>query len=591
MSNYTAPAEDMEFVLKEVVGLEALCKEAGFDASTVDIVDTVLDAAGKLAKEEIEPINKPGDIEGLKINESGEVTTANGFKEAYQHYVEGGWGSLQFDTKYGGQGVPFVVAASVQEMWHSANMSWGLCPLLTQGAVEAITQNAGEELKQLYLPKLISGEWSGTMNLTEADAGTDVGALKTKATPEKNHYLIRGQKTYITWGEHDMTDNIVHLVLARLPGAPPGVKGISLFLVPKILVKEDGSLGKANDLKALSLEEKIGIHACPTCVMSYGDKTGAIGYLVGEENNGMKCMFTMMNNARLTVGLQGVSIAERAYQQALSFSKERVQGVAPGYKDAGPIIRHPDVQRMLATMKSITEAARALTYAACAEVDMTAGDLPADLLEKHNRRLGLLTPIVKGWCTETAQEVASLSLQCHGGMGYIEETGIAQIVRDARILPIYEGTNGIQSMDLVGRKIVRDGGLGIKELALEMQECANQKLLTTLLSATQLNHFKHSINALEEASSLVLNNSENKHYAGMIAFDILMMAGYITAAWQMLTSLEKAKTAFENSTISSNFFESKTKSVGHFIDSILPRYAGHFMAIRSVKTGAQKPNA
>jgi len=321
--------------------------------------------------------------------------------------------------------------------------------------------------------------------------------------------------------------------------------------------------------------------------MSYGDKIGAIGYLVGEKNKGIQCMFTMMNNARLTVGLQGVSIAERAYQQALSFCKERVQGIAPGYKDAGPIIRHPDVQRMLATMKSITEAARALTYAACAEVDMASGDLPTSLLEKHNRRLGLLTPIVKGWCTEVAQEVASLSLQCHGGMGYIEETGIAQIVRDARILPIYEGTNGIQSMDLVGRKIIGDSGLGIKELTLEMQEFANQASLSSLISTVQLDRFNRSINALEEASSLVLNSAENKHLAGMIAFDILMMAGYIAAAWQMLTSLNKAKTAFEKKTISSDFFESKTKSVGHFIDSILPRYAGHFMAISSAKTGVQ----
>jgi alkylation response protein AidB-like acyl-CoA dehydrogenase len=579
MSHYTAPVEDMGFVLKEVVGLEKVCEEAGLDTSTVDIIETILDAAGKLAKEEIEPINKPADLEGLKINSSGEVTTAKGFKEAYQHYVEGGWGSLQFDTAYGGQGVPFVVAASVQEIWHSANMSWGLCPLLTQGAVEAITHNASEELKQRYLPKLISGEWSGTMNLTEGDAGTDVGALKTRAIPEKDHYLIRGQKIYITWGEHDMTENIVHLVLARLPDAPAGVKGISLFLVPKILVNEDGSLGEPNDLKALSLEDKIGIHACPTCVMSYGDKTGAIGYLIGEENKGIQCMFTMMNNARLTVGLQGVSIAERAYQQTLSFCKERVQGVAPGYTDAGPIIRHPDVQRMLATMKSITEAARALTYTACAEVDMAAGDLPTEMLARHNRRLGLLTPIVKGWCTETAQEVASLSLQCHGGMGYIEETGIAQIFRDARILPIYEGTNGIQSMDLVGRKITGDGGLGIKELILEMKAFSNQISPDTLLSKAQLDRFKESLIALEEASSLVLNNSENKHYLGMIAFDMLMMSGTITAAWQMLKSLEKAKSAFENKKVSSDFFESKTKSVGHFIDSILPRYLAHFTTI------------
>jgi len=554
MSNYTAPVEDMGFVLREVVELERLCSETGIDASTIDIIDTVLDAAGKLAKEEIEPINKPGDLEGLKINSAGEVTTATGFKEAYHHYVEGGWGSLQFDPKYGGQGVPFVVAASVQEMWHSANMSWGLCPLLTQGAVEAITHNASDELKERYLPKLISGEWSGTMNLTEGDAGTDVGALKTRAIPEKNHYLIRGQKIYITWGEHDMAENIVHLVLARLPDAPEGVKGISLFLVPKILVNDDGSLGEANDLRALSLEEKIGIHACPTCVMSYGDKTGAIGYLVGEENRGIQCMFTMMNNARLTVGLQGVSVSERAYQQALSFCNLRVQGVAPGYKEAGPIIRHPDVQRMLSNMKSITEASRALTYSACAEVDFADSALPLADLEQHKRRLGILTPIVKGWCTETAQEVASLSLQCHGGMGYIEETGIAQIVRDARILPIYEGTNGIQAMDLVGRKIISDNGLGMNELISEMQQCANKESLKTQVSAAQLNRFKESLSALENTTSFVINNSENTQHSGQIAFDVLMMAGTITAAWQMLKSLDKVKIAFENNTVSSDFF-------------------------------------
>ena len=582
MSNYTAPVEDMGFVLREVVELENLCSETGIDASTIDIIDTVLDAAGKLAKEEIEPINKPGDLEGLKINSVGEVTTATGFKEAYHHYVEGGWGSLQFDPKYGGQGVPFVVAASVQEMWHSANMSWGLCPLLTQGAVEAITHNASDELKERYLPKLISGEWSGTMNLTEGDAGTDVGALKTRAIPEKNHYLIRGQKIYITWGEHDMAENIVHLVLARLPDAPEGVKGISLFLVPKILVNDDGSLGEANDLRALSLEEKIGIHACPTCVMSYGDKTGAIGYLVGEENRGIQCMFTMMNNARLTVGLQGVSVSERAYQQALSFCNLRVQGVAPGYKEAGPIIRHPDVQRMLSNMKSITEASRALTYSACAEVDFADSALPLAALEQHKRRLGILTPIVKGWCTETAQEVASLSLQCHGGMGYIEETGIAQIVRDARILPIYEGTNGIQAMDLVGRKIISDNGLGMNELISEMQQCANKESLKTQVSAAQLNRFKESLSALENTTSFVINNSENTQHSGQIAFDVLMMAGTITAAWQMLKSLDKVKIAFENNTVSSDFFEEKSKSVKHFLDFILPRYQSNFATISAL---------
>ena len=582
MSNYTAPVEDMGFVLKEVVEIEKLCKETGLDSSTVDILDTVLDAAGKLAKEEIEPINKPGDNEGLKIDSSGKVTTAAGFKEAYQHFVEGGWGSLQFSPSYGGQGVPFVVAASVQEMWHAANMSWGLCPLLTQGAVEAITLNANEELKQRYLPKLISGEWSGTMNLTEGDAGTDVGSLKTRATPNGDHYLIRGQKIYISWCEHDLAEIIIHLVLSRLPDAPPGIYGISLFLVPKILVNNDGTLGKPNDLKALSIEHKIGIHACPTCVMSYGEESGAIGYLVGDENRGIQCMFTMMNNARLTVGLQGVSVSERAYQQALSFCNERVQGVAPGFNEPGPIIRHPDVQRMLANMKSITQAARALTYAACAEVDYSLSSLPTEALQEHERRLGLLTPIVKGWCTETAQEVASVSLQCHGGMGYVEETGIAQILRDARILPIYEGTNGIQAMDLVGRKIISDGGLGAKELIKEMQSLTTNPSLAELVTDRQLRRFSGSINDLEKTISMILKNSENKELIGKIAFDTLMMAGTITASWQMLLSLERASNALKNNTSSAEFFSEKTETVKHFLDFILPRYLSNFTTIEAI---------
>ena len=579
MSNYTAPVEDMGFVLKEVVEIEKLCNETGLDSSTAEIIDTVLDAAGKLAKEEIEPINKSGDSEGLKIDDSGKVTTAAGFKEAYRHFVEGGWGSLQFSPEYGGQGVPFVVAASVQEMWHSANMSWGLCPLLTQGAVEAITLNATEDLKQRYLPKLISGEWSGTMNLTEGDAGTDVGSLKTRATQNGEHYLIRGQKIYITWGEHDMSENIIHLVLARLPNAPDGIKGISLFLVPKILVNDDGTLGKPNDLKALSIEHKIGIHACPTCVMSYGEIDGAVGYLVGEENKGIQCMFTMMNNARLTVGLQGVSISERAYQQALSFCNERVQGVAPGFKDIGPIIRHPDVQRMLANMKSITQGSRVLTYAACAEVDYSLSKLPLENLEKHERRLGLLTPIVKGWCTETAQEVASLSLQCHGGMGYVEETGIAQILRDARILPIYEGTNGIQAMDLVGRKIISDGGLGARELISEMKECTKNPAIAELVSVSQLKRFSKSIDDLDSTITIILNHSDNKELVGKIAFDTLMMAGTITASWQMLLSLDRASNAVNNNKSTATFLKEKADTVKHFIDFILPRYLSSFTTI------------
>ncbi len=580
MSNYTAPVEDMGFVLREVVELEKLCSETGADASTIDILDTVLEAAGKLAKEEIEPINKPGDLEGLKINNAGEVTTATGFKEAYHHYVEGGWGSLQFDPKYGGQGVPFVVAASVQEMWHSANMSWGLCPLLTQGAVEAITHNASDELKQRYLPKLISGKWSGTMNLTEGDAGTDVGALKTRATPEDDHYLIRGQKIYITWGEHDMAENIVHLVLARLPNAPEGVKGISLFLVPKILVNDDGSLGERNDLKALSLEEKIGIHACPTCVMSYGDKTGAIGFLIGEENKGIQCMFTMMNNARLTVGLQGVSVSERAYQQALSFCKIRVQGVAPGHKEAGPIVRHPDVQRMLSNMKSITEASRSLTYSACAEVDFAASDLPTESLSQHKRRLGLLTPIVKGWCTENSVEITSLGLQIHGGMGFIEETGAAQHMRDARILPIYEGTNGIQALDLVGRKLSRDKGKAAIELLEDLSLIVRDSRVAKL--EVLANSLEASLAACKEAITILLTEGKQDWTIPCAsAFNVMMLMGGTAAGAMLAKSAIVASNLNDKSSGNAIFNKNKILTAIFYAEQVMPRNTAYLEAIRA----------
>ncbi|MDP6103263.1 MAG: acyl-CoA dehydrogenase family protein, partial [Gammaproteobacteria bacterium] len=357
---YTAPINEMQFLLNEV-----LLK----DNEISEIIPTLLEAANKLAREELEPINNNGDEHGTSINQDGNVKAPLGFKEAYQKYIDGYWGSLQFDSKYGGQELPFVVAISTQEMWHAANMSWGLCPLLTQGAIEAIEYGANEELKSAYLPNLISGKWAGTMNLTEPDAGSDLGALKTKALPKNDHYLIKGQKIFVTWGEHDMTENIVHLVLARLPNAPEGVKGISLFLVPKILIDSDGNLTEKNDCRAISVEKKIGIHGSPTCVISYGEKSGAIGYLIGKENKGLECMFEMMNNARLAVGLQGVSIADYSYQKALSYCNDRVQGIAPGYNETGPIIRHPDVKRMIRLMQVLTDGARSLTYYACAELD------------------------------------------------------------------------------------------------------------------------------------------------------------------------------------------------------------------------------
>ncbi|MBP6563010.1 MAG: acyl-CoA dehydrogenase, partial [Neisseriaceae bacterium] len=425
---YQAPIDDMLFVLNDLHDFAAVAAACGCEDASADLVEAILAEGAKLAEEVIAPLNHSGDVAGVKLDADGHIATPDGFKEAYQAFVDGGWGGIQFGTEYDGQGLPFALATPIQEMIHAANMAWGLCPLLSQGAVEAIEQNASAALKATFLPKMVSAQWSGTMNLTEPQAGSDLANIRTTATAAGEHYLIHGQKCFITWGEHDMAENIVHLVLARLPGAPEGVRGISLFLVPKFLVNADGSLGQRNDCQVLSIEHKMGIHASPTCVMSFGDHGGAVGYLVGEANRGLACMFTMMNNARLTVGLQGVSIAERAYQHALGYSLERVQGVAPGFSQPGPIIHHPDVRRMLLLMRSLTEAGRALAYLACQAVDLAK--LTGEAQAYQQRRLDLLTPLVKGWCTEMAQEVTYLGVQCHGGSGFVEEAGAAQYQRD-----------------------------------------------------------------------------------------------------------------------------------------------------------------
>jgi len=562
---YTAPINEMQFLLNEV-----LLK----DNEISEILPTLLEAANKLAREELEPINNNGDEHGTSINQDGNVKAPLGFKEAYQKYIDGYWGSLQFDSKYGGQELPFVVAISTQEMWHAANMSWGLCPLLTQGAIEAIEYGANEELKSAYLPNLISGKWTGTMNLTEPDAGSDLGALKTKALPKNDHYLIKGQKIFVTWGEHDMTENIVHLVLARLPNAPEGVKGISLFLVPKILIDSDGNLTEKNDCRAISVEKKIGIHGSPTCVISYGEKSGAIGYLIGKENKGLECMFEMMNNARLAVGLQGVSIADYSYQKALSYCNDRVQGIAPGHNETGPIIRHPDVKRMIRLMQVLTDGARSLTYYACAELDPKEKQLSNENNEIHKRRVALLTPLVKAWCTEVAQEVVSLCIQCHGGAGFIEETGAGQLFRDARILPIYEGTNGIQSMDLVFRKLLGDDGLAIKELTREML-MIDEEATTTFLSAKQIQSFIQAVDELMIISGSMLNNRKNKSLLAGIAFDFLMMTSIIAANWRLIESATYASKDSIKSKYSQEFLGDRLSSAGKFIDNVLPRYQMH----------------
>jgi alkylation response protein AidB-like acyl-CoA dehydrogenase len=469
---YAAPVADMRLVL------DTLAPENTLER---DVADAILDEAAKFAAAELEPLNRPADRIG-SVLENGVVRTPPGFREAYRRYVEAGWMGLHCDPAHGGQGLPAALASAVVEMWNSACMGWALCPLLNFGAIELLQAHGSAEQKRLYLGKLIAGEWTGTMNLTEPQAGSDLGALRARAVPAHDarwgeHYRISGQKIFITYGDHDLTDNIVHMVLARTPDAPPGSRGISLFLVPKFLPDEHGRPGERNDLRALRLEEKLGIHASPTCVMSYGEgaegsEGGAIGWRIGPENRGLECMFTMMNSERLLVGVQGVAIAERAYQQALDYARARVQGVPAGMWRDGvvpPIVHHPDVRRMLLVMRAGTEAARALACLAAAAIDASrrSGDETARF--RAGRRADLLIPIVKAWCTDLGVEIASSGIQVHGGMGYIEETGAAQYLRDARIAPIYEGTNGIQANDLVGRKLGRDGGAAARDLFAEMR--------------------------------------------------------------------------------------------------------------------------
>lgn len=466
MADYVPPIKDMLFVLDHVVGLDRLPEHAAFGRLDADTVASILEPAAELASGVLAPINHSGDKAGTKLKD-GVVTTAPGFKDAYKQYCEGGWNSVVFSPEHGGQGLPWLVAFSVQEMWQGANMAFGLCPLLNQGAIEAIEAHASDELKGEYLEKMISGEWTGTMNLTEPQAGSDLAAVKTKAVPDGNEgYRISGQKIFITYGEHDFTDNIIHLVLARLPDAPEGVKGISLFIVPKFLKN-----GSRNDVLCTGIEHKLGIHGSPTCTMQYGDvmgdKGGAVGYLVGTANEGLKYMFTMMNNARLSVGLQGVAIAEASYQHALSYAKDRVQGAPLSKKTGGAVTisEHADVKRMLLSMASQIEAGRAMTYEAALSLDLARGGDAA-----AQAKVDLMTPLVKAWCTDMSVEVTSTGVQIHGGMGFIEETGAAQFYRDARILPIYEGTNGIQSADLMFRKILRDGGAALKTYFKEFEQ-------------------------------------------------------------------------------------------------------------------------
>ncbi|EPE99414.1 acyl-CoA dehydrogenase [Rhizobium grahamii] len=476
---YKAPVEEIAFTLKHVAGLGSALDAGLLGELGEDLVDAILSEAGRFATDEVAPLAEIGDRQGSRLVD-GKVVTPDGWRDLYQNWIAGGWNGLTAPEQFGGQALPHMLNVAALEMWNSGSMAFALCPTLTMGAIEAINSHASDELKNTYLAKLVSGEWTGTMNLTEPHAGSDLGVLKTRAERrDDGTYRIFGQKIFITWGEHDAADNIVHLVLARLPDAPAGTRGISLFLVPKFLVNPDGSLGARNDLFAHSLEHKLGIHGSPTCTMIYGDgkfgsEKGAIGWLVGEENKGLACMFTMMNNARLAVGMQGVAVAEAATQKAIAYAKERTQGKAPGWTGGGmsPIIEHPDVTRMLLTMKALTQGARAISYACAHAIDMS--HRASDGKQHWQERAALLTPIAKSFSTDVGVDVASLGIQVHGGMGFIEETGAARYLRDARIAPIYEGTNGIQAIDLVTRKLTLSNGDHVRGFIAELNEIADQ---------------------------------------------------------------------------------------------------------------------
>jgi len=571
MSDYNPPLDDMRFVLNHVVGLNELPEHPDLGKIDLDMVDSVLEPAAKLASEVLAPLNKVGDEVGAKLK-NDVVTMPNGFKEAYAEYRDGGWNAVPFESEHGGQNLPWLIAFPLQEMWQGANMSFGLCPLLNQGAVEAIEAHGSEQQKEYYLEKLISGEWTGTMNLTEPQAGSDLSVIRTKAEPfENGSYKIFGQKIYITYGEHDMAENIIHLVLARLPDAPEGVRGISLFIVPKFL--EDGA---RNDLKCTGLEHKLGIHASPTCTMQFGDEDGAIGYLVGEENQGLKYMFTMMNNARLSVGLQGVAIAERSYQQALWYAKDREQGSSLIDKALRvKIVEHADVKRMLLMMKSQIEAMRALTYEAALQLDLAAG---GD--EKARMRSDLLTPIVKSFGTDMAVDVTSIGVQIHGGMGFVEETGAAQHYRDSRILPIYEGTNGIQSLDLLFRKVLKDEGATLKDYLKEIKDTIekveNKDIQEKMTEA--LGSFENS------AYELVAQASKNPEAGSSLAVPFLNALAILSGGVMMAKSVGIASSLLKNAEENKDFLNNKINTVLFYMDHILPRVYGY---VHTIKNGSK----
>jgi len=573
MSSFAAPLKDMRFVLHELAGLAEVAKLPGCQDATPDTVDAILEQASKFSSEVLDPLNYSGDQEGSQWKD-GAVTTPKGFKEAYKLFCEGGWSALSLDPAWGGQGLPKLLSTPVTEMITSANMSFSLCPMLTQGAIEAMLLSGTEQLKKTFLPKMFDGSWTGTMNLTEPQAGSDLALVRTKAVREGDHYRISGQKIFITFGEHDLTENIVHLVLARAPDAPEGVRGISLFIVPKFLVNPDGSLGARNSANCASIEHKLGIHASPTAVMVFEN---AIGYLVGEENKGLSYMFIMMNAARFAVGLEGVSIAERAFQRALAYARDRVQGrdLVDGAK-AVPIIRHPDVRRMLMLMKSQTEAMRALAYVVASAVDFAGKSENREERKRHQAFVELMIPVVKGWSTEIGIEVASLGVQVHGGMGFIEETGAAQHLRDARITTIYEGTTGIQANDLVGRKIAREGGVTVKEwLAVLKKFDADLAKSGNSDVQAMRGRLAAGVQAVSESVDFILataGKDPNSAFAGAVPF--LMLMGITAGGWQMARAALIAEKKLAGKEGDQSFYEAKISTARFFADHVLSQAPG-----------------
>ncbi len=570
--SYAAPLRDMLFAMKELAGLDRIAALPGCEDAAEDTARAVLEEAARLSSEVLAPLNVVGDRNPAQWSD-GRVTASPGFADAFRHFKEGGWQGLQHPSEYGGQALPRLIAAPCLEMFFAANLSFASCPSLTDGAIDALVTAGSEAQKSKYLPKLVSGEWTGTMNLTEPQAGSDLALIRTRAEPsEDGTYRVFGTKIFITWGEHEMAGNIVHLVLARIPGAPEGVKGISLFIVPKFLVNEEGSPGARNDVQCVSIEHKLGIKGSPTAVLQFGDNGGAIGELIGEPGRGLEYMFIMMNSARFAVGMQGISLSERAYQKAVAYAKERVQSrpVDGSSKAAVPIIRHPDVRRMLTTMRALTEASRALSCVAAMHHDIAHAHPEAPVRAKHEAIYEFLVPIVKGWSTELALEVTSLGVQVHGGMGFIEETGAAQYYRDARILPIYEGTTAIQANDLVGRKTVRDNGIVVRGLLEGIDETL--RMLRAKPEApfrAMHRHLAHARAALASSVDyLQLQHSSSPVAVYGVAVPYLMLSGIVLGGWQMARAM---LAACERLGEDKAFHGAKIATAQFYAEHILPR--------------------